>query len=519
MANATFGAVTDRDRYRGRMLRTSLRVGDPKFDNGNAQIGMPFGGVGAATLSIEDDLASLRRDLWLRTDEAYKFALQMLAMKKAAATSQVQDETDAVPDFSEQAAAQTVVAVPGPAPDPNQLAELASKVSAVLRDFPGIATSRVSAMHLQTRRRLLTSEGSWADQPSSLVRIEVAASTQADDGMELDDYVSFSGNAPAELPAFDAMQSAVRAMAERLQARRSAVRPDNGMATVLFEGDAAAQLVKQLFGDQLVGTPPPRTMGRGARGAASELLGRIGQQVTAPSLSAFDDPTLQKGPGGELLLGSYRADDEGVPAQRVQLLEDGVLRALLMSRVPSKDIPRSNGHARAGGFGEPRARVANLVVSAKGGLGRAAFLAKASKLAKQKGGPLYVVRLLDDPTTLGTLASSGPSMMRAFMGGRGGGAPPQQPLVAFRIDGGKEVPVRGFTLEGLTPKSLKDLVAASKDQVVLNYLDAFAGGLPCTVVSPALLFADLEVRKQSSKDERPPLYPHPYFAPAQAVAP
>ena len=49
------------------LLRTDLRVGDASFDNTNFE-----GGPRVETIPLEDDYAALRRELWLRTDEAYK---------------------------------------------------------------------------------------------------------------------------------------------------------------------------------------------------------------------------------------------------------------------------------------------------------------------------------------------------------------------------------------------------------------------------------------------------------------
>ena len=164
-----------------------------------------------------------------------------------------------------------------------------------------------------------------------------------------------------------------------------------------------------------------------------------------------------------------------MPAQRVQVLDAGVLKGLLMSRVPSKDVASSNGHGRSGGFGEPCVHVGTLVVSAKGGLSRAALLSKAQQLAKRQKEPVYVVRLLDDGITLGGSGGDMSSMMRRFMGQ--GGPVSQRPLVAYRVESGKETPVRGFTLEGLRLQSLKDLAAAGKEPTVLNFFDLFAGGI------------------------------------------
>ena len=97
--NATLGALTASHAYRGRILRTDLRVGDPSFDNSNFE-----GGARVETVPIEDDYAALRRELWLRTDEAYKAALETLARKRAAAEGQAAAAADeaAVGDFSKE---------------------------------------------------------------------------------------------------------------------------------------------------------------------------------------------------------------------------------------------------------------------------------------------------------------------------------------------------------------------------------------------------------------------------------
>src|SRR5262249_12119780 len=84
--SATFGAVTGAHGYKSRVLRTELRVGNPEFDNMNFE-----GGARVDTIPFEDDYAALRRELWLRTDEAYKTALETLARKRAAAANQADE--------------------------------------------------------------------------------------------------------------------------------------------------------------------------------------------------------------------------------------------------------------------------------------------------------------------------------------------------------------------------------------------------------------------------------------------
>jgi hypothetical protein len=186
---------------------------------------------------------------------------------------------------------------------------------------------------------------------------------------------------------------------------------------VLFEGPAAAQIVKILIGDQLGGTPPPKTASAGsdAGGQQSVLAGKIGQRVAAPILSLVDDPLLAAAPGKAPVFGAYRVDDEGVPAQKVSLIEKGVLKTLLMTRTPRKEITRSNGHARAPRFAGIRAHVGTLVLTGGHGYKRAELTAELGKIAKGGGITTYIVRLLDD----GSIGGDVDDLAALFSFGRG----------------------------------------------------------------------------------------------------
>jgi hypothetical protein len=284
----------------------------------------------------------------------------------------------------------------------------------------------------------------------------------------------------------------------------------SGAGAVLFEGLAAPQLVKLLIGDQVAGTPPPKTAQAGSdENDQGAFATKLGQKVAAAIVGAVDDPTLAAGPGKAPLFGSYKIDDEGVPAQRVPLIEHGVLKSLLMSRTPRKEITHSNGHARAPKFAAPRARVGTLVVSGAQPLSRARLLDELGKIAKSGGVTTYVVRLLDDDTIPGSEADDLASLLSFGMGSHG--PPPVRPLVVYRLDHGKETLVRGLLLENLLPRSLKDITAVGADAVVSNFLEGGAGfsGVPTTIASPALLVSDVDVRRQTGRNRKPPLYPSP----------
>jgi predicted Zn-dependent protease len=505
--SATFGAATAAHSYRARVLRTELRVGDPAFDNTNFE-----GGSEVETIPMEDDYSALRRELWLRTDEAYKQALETLARKRAAAASQADEEEQGVGDFSAEPPARHEVPAASITPDPEALRPAVVRLSGVFRDFPKIYGSRVSATYAIVRRRLASSEGSWVDDGKRTVRIEVVADTQADDGMKLRSFVPFSALDPSGLPPVAEMEKAVRAMATELTAMRAAPVARSGAGAVLFEGLGAAQITKVLLADHLAGTPPPKTASAGSDDGdqQSTLATKLGQKVATPLLSAVDDPLLETGPGKVPLFGAYRVDDEGVPARRVSLIEKGVLKELLMTRTPRKEITRSNGHARAPRFTGPRARTGTLVLTGATGLPRKALVDELAKIAKGGGVTCYVVRLLDD----GTLPpADGEDIMAMFsFGGGNHGPPPVRPLVAYRLGpDGKEELVRGLALENLLPRSLKEVSAVGKEPVVYNFLEGGNGfsGIPTSIVAPALLFSDVDIRKQTGKNRKPPLYPPP----------
>ncbi|MBN2573324.1 MAG: hypothetical protein JXP73_02050 [Deltaproteobacteria bacterium] len=522
---ATFGAATSLSRNRSRALRSEVRAGTPSFDSGNFAAGglgaWAGGGRGLGLIALDDDYLAVRRSLWLSTDDAYKRAVDTLAKKKAAADGQTPTDADEIPDFAPQPRAETVSLPSFAPPDADRLRALATELSRVFESYPLIATSRVNALQAVGRQRYLGSDGTWADERDAFVRFDVSATTQAADGMRLSNTLAFTGKTLDELPARADMEKAIHALAKDLGRATTAAIPESGAALVLFEGPAAGQIVKTLLADHLAGTPLPRTASGegGFAGLSREFAGKIGQRVAAPFLSVYDDPRSERGPGHQVLLGSYHADDEGVPAQRVSLVEAGVLKTLLMSRTPSKEVPRSNGHGRSSLLTGLKAHIANLFVTARGGLSRRELRQRLARESRARHCEAYIVRLLDDPTTGGTAEMSdlADHVYHLFTGARRMGGPPAvEPLVAYRLKNGREEPVRGFTLEGMVPRALKDILAAGRDPYVLNFIDGLGGmGVPSAIVSPALLFADVDVRKQTSRNKKPPLYPHPAFARSQ----
>jgi predicted Zn-dependent protease len=510
---ATFGASMGVTPRRWRSLRVEVRVGDRTFDSGNFADPNVFVADYPSSLPLEDDYLALRRELWLRTDDAFKRAVDAIGKKRAAEKAEAKSDEDAPFDFAEAKPAEQKAASEGAKQslDAGALAKVATELSALFREYPAIHSSRAGGEQTIVRQRLLTSDGSWKDERRTFVEVAASAETQADDGMRLRTWCVVQAADLQGLPPLAAMSKTVKAMAADLTAARKAPVPENGNAVVLFEGRAAGQLLRRLLGDHLSGTPPPKAGNAGRFGLVptSDLASKLGQKIAPPFLEVYDDPREPLGPGKIPLFGAYQVDDEGVAAERVSLVKNGVLESLLMSRTPRKEIVRSNGHGRGRATaGAVRGRVGVLYVSAgKAALTDEALRARAVKEAKAAGKntPVYIVRQVDATAAIGDESLSGP---------RAAGV---RPLLVFRLRDGKEEPVRGISFQNLAPRSLKDLVALGKQPAVYNYLvgtegPLSVGGAPGTLVTPSVLFKDIEVKKDTDKNPRPPLYPHPFFA-------
>ena len=148
-------------------------------------------------------------------------------------------------------------------------------------------------------------------------------------------------------------------------------------------------------------------------------------------ISIKDDPT-EKTLNGQMLLGYYPYDDEGVPAQDVHLVDHGVLKTFLMSRSPLINIPHSNGHGRRQLGYVPVARQGNLIVSSSKTMTNAQLREKLIELVKEQGKPFGL--LIDDIS--GGFTFTGRSEPQALQ---------VTPLVVYKIfpDGRPDELVRG----------------------------------------------------------------------------
>jgi hypothetical protein len=94
--------------------------------------------------------------------------------------------------------------------------------------------------------------------------------------------------------------------------------------------------------------------------------------------------------------------------------------------------------------------------------------------------------------------------------------PRAEVVYKLHLDGREEL-VRGATFATMSPRELKDVLAVGRTAAAYHFLVPTAGfAIPCSVVSPAILFEDVEIRKETQPKKRPPVWPSPLSTQASA---
>jgi hypothetical protein len=163
-----------------------------------------------------------------------------------------------------------------------------------------------------------------------------------------------------------------------------------------------------------------------------------------------------------------------VPAQRVELVEDGVVRAVLMSRVPREDIVGSNGHGRSLGTARRDALPGVVAVEPAHDVGMKSLRKRALRMARQAGRDyVLVVRRLAPPALSDKFDV-------AFTATRRFGAHDAVRGVPALRDG-REMPVRGLGFLGVDRRALRDIAAAGRIGAPVGEMDSTPGPQQYTI--------------------------------------
>ncbi len=472
-AAAAFGAPIIDVRTRFRFVRVVVRIGDYKQDSYFSQ------GQGTVDfMPVDNDMLALRHQLWLATDRAYKSAAESLTAKQAQLKQLSVDQP--VDDFSHAEAVQSIGPLATLEFDPKPWKSILQEASAIYKNDPAIESSDAKLSFQAANRYFVNTEGTVVRSGQTFYEIGVSAATQAADGMSLARDAEVSVATLKELPSSaDFVARATKLAASLKQLRDAPVTEEDHRGPVLFSADAASAVFADLVGENVLGHKPE--LGKNSR-TTGAFAASYKTRVLPDFLSVMDDPTISSY-ASQPLLGHYAIDDEGVPAQRVSLIEKGVLVNYVIGREPIRDIPASNGHGRAAiPANPPGPSLGNLIVTSSQPVAKEELKKKLIDLCKQSDLPYcYYVE------------TSGPRLT---------------PRLLYKVwtkDGHEEL-VRGAALGDLDIRALRsDLIAAGDD----SYVDNRSGNIPHSIVAPSILFDELEVKRANVNKEKLPEYPAP----------
>jgi len=491
---AQYGALVNSEDNRQRVVDVQVRVGDPKLDNTHG--GHRGSAVNTLQLPISDNREAISRSLWLATNSGYGTALDNYLRVKTEAEVRAKEE-DNSGDFSKEPP-QIFVGKPAPEPVVDKAAweGRVRSLSKIFREYPDVYQNVVMLTAESDTEYYASSEGSRLATPHQMARLIVFAVSRADDGMDLFRAQTFEAETVNGLPKQAELEKVIGDLGKSLEELRKApvTEPFNGPA--ILSGRAAAVFFHEVLGHRL----------EGQRQRGDEEGQTFTKDVDKPVLPSFlsvsDDPTRTKF-GDTWLSGSYTYDDEGQKAQKVDLIQDGVLKTFLMSRLPIASFSNSNGHGRAQTGRVPNGRQGNLIVSSTKAVPETELRRMLIEEAKKQGKP-YGLYFEDISSGFAVTTRNSPQAFQVI------------PLVVYRVyvDGRPDELVRGVSIVGTPLAAMKRILATGdKSEVFNGECGAESGSIPVSAVAPAMLLTEMETQRQPQGTDRVPILPNPSATP------
>jgi len=485
---SSFGSLIQSSKDRSRLLKVNVRLGDYQFDNthstehgsGVDYESHQYEGMGGYSLfPITNQPDAIRYTLWQAAESAYKSSLREYRHIKSPTTKPVMTK---VPDFSKEEPSHYYE------PEDREFEkkfdlknweDRTRSYSSLFLNNKDLITGEVTLSVIRQRDYFVSSEGSEVVQNTIHYYLYVMASIRAQDGDILPLHKTYFGFQHDQLPGKEQIELDIRQMIAKLEALRVAPIAEPYTGPAILHAQTAGVFFHEIFGHRVEGHRlKDETDGQTFRAQVKE-------QVLPAHISVAFDPTITQ-IGNKLLNGHYKFDNEGVRAQRVQAVENGILKTFLMSRTPLDNFITSNGHGRSSPGVGTVSRQSNLIVETSKSQSMEELrklLIKECKRQKKKYGYLF-------KDVMGGFTNTDrftPNAFNIF------------PTEVYRIytDGRPDELVRGVDLIG-TPLSMFAEIGATGDEreVFNGFCGAESGQVPVSAISPALFVKRIETQKK-----------------------
>ncbi|MBI4064176.1 MAG: hypothetical protein HY401_07735 [Elusimicrobia bacterium] len=486
-----YGDVSWKSQSDNQTIFVEARVGDYNFDNSweGFSSGVKWEG-GSLSLAT----APIAFVLWHNTDDAYKNAVRKYNEKRAALAQEMEEEK--LPDFSrEKPSRADVLGAGAPQPDIKHLKRLCVVSSAQFKKYPEVKSGYTYFSFKSETRLLVTSEGTRLIQEGTYnpIFFYIHGEARASDGLMVDSFRSGHARHETTLPSEDQLAGLVQEVAHEVAGLKLASLEIPQVAPAILDGESTGVFFHEALGHRLEG------LRQRERGELQTFKDKVGQRVIPAFLSVRSNPALNEF-NESTLNGHYLFDSEGVAAQNVALVNNGILKNYLMSRRPIKGFARSNGNGRSNAGSLAEGRMSVLIIETGKSLGvgelKEELLKEIKKRKKPFGFRLIAMRSGE--------AQTGRGSSQSFI---------SRPRLIYRVaPDGTETLVRGLEYVGTPLIAIEKITAAGNDPTVSNaYCGSTSGFIPVTEIAPSVLISEIELQRQSEDRFRPPILKSPIF--------
>jgi len=494
---SSFGSLVGRNNSQNRTLTTMVRVGDYSFDNthnlqGTFSMSEQMEVFGS-NLPLENEPDAIKQILWRITDQAYKNAASKYTSLRN--MPMPVDSDYLLSDFSKEDP--TIYYEP---PfnenelrfDEKEWIERLKAYTSIFRNDPLIFHSEASLNIILQTKYLLTSEGTCIVQKTKYCQLQFIGSVQHKSGVILPLQKSYTAFQVIDLPLHEKLMYDFNELYRNLLEMSQASLAEPYAGPAILSPSATGVFFHEIFGHRIEGHRLE------SLDDGQTFKDKLGLELLPEEFTVYSDPTQLKWQGQDLI-GAYKYDDQGIKSQKVILVENGVLRNFLMSRRPTQEFHRSNGHGRAQPGFSPVSRQSNLFIESSVANEeeelRKMLIRECKKQKKDYG---YFFK-----EVIGGFTFTDRYNANVFN---------INPTKVYRIyvDGRPDELVSGVELIGTPLTMFSNIIAAGNNrEVFTGFCGAESGHIPVTTVAPAILVRKIETQKSPEYDSQFPLLPSP----------
>lgn len=491
-----YGSIFNKKNIHKRQCFCDVRVGSYRYDQvikgGLRDNSDEVESFELTDLPIDDSEDGIRFCLWRLTDAKYREAVRAFHDRKSRDISYL-DENKRMQSFQKQKAEKSFTKLKSTVLDQEKITNYVKKSSNVFKKYKEIKNSYVEFKYSEVTKVFVNSEGIERvyQIPSIHLTAYIWFHTKK---LDQDVSITFHGRKLEDLPQLKEFQKNIIQKIESLYELENGTELTSYSGPVLLYPGPSGLLFHEVLGHRLEGN---RLL---SDDEGRTFKDKVGKKICHNDLYIYDDPTLTSY-NNIPLIGSYPFDDEGTKAQKVNLVEKGILKNFLSTRSPiKKKTHKSNGHARNESFERPISRMGNLIVESKNGLSLEALKERLIEEIKKKKLPFGIILVSVEGGETGTEAYN----FQAFLG---------EITYALKVyPTGKMSPIRGVDFVGTPLSSLSHIIEVGQNCEVDNgYCGAESGTIPVSTVSPAILLSNLELQAKDPNKVTQYALPLPWF--------